>query len=146
MSEYIGPKDGDNYKKHEPPWGWQDLPHKKWREFNPPPKQKPELPKPSAEIVDKALDLINGDRAKEYGPALDQYTALASMWSGLTGTSISAEQAILMMAALKVLRAYQQMPTSPIDDTAKPLDSLIDLVGYTSLIEKTLKQRGWWSE
>ena len=43
-----------------------------------------------SEVLDTAKQLINGDRARQYGSAQDNFGCIASMWSAYTGTRVSA--------------------------------------------------------
>lgn len=69
---------------------------------------------------DDAKKLVCGDRNTDYGPPRDDYVATAKMWSGFLSRQltkeITPEQAILMMALLKVSRlGYKHKDDSAID-------------------------------
>lgn len=74
-----------------------------------------------SQILDKAKELINGPRAQEYGPPKDNFARIATMWSLILKTDISAEQVALMMIALKMTRLIQSTDHK---------DSWIDIAGY----------------
>ena len=44
------------------------------------------------EILRKAETLINGDRAKDYGDAKQNFEDIANLWSVFLGTKITREQ------------------------------------------------------
>lgn len=76
------------------------------------------------EILDKASDLINGDRAKDYGPARKNHEDIAAGWSIIFGANVNATQVARAMAWLKICR---------LSKTESHLDSYIDAVAYMAL-------------
>lgn len=76
------------------------------------------------EILDKAAELINGERAKDYGPARKNHEDIAAGWSIIFGTQVNATQVARAMAWLKICR---------LSKTETHLDSYIDAVAYMAL-------------
>ena len=76
------------------------------------------------EILDKAGDLINGQRAKDYGPARKNHEDIAAGWSIIFGTNVNATQVARAMAWLKICR---------LSKSEDHLDSYIDAVAYMAL-------------
>jgi hypothetical protein len=83
-------------------------------------------------ILTKADELINGDRAKDYGSTLDNFGRIARMWSAILGVEVTPEQHVLCMLAVKMARLCH----SP-----KHMDSIVDIAGYAGTYEKLLKER-----
>lgn len=71
-----------------------------------------------------AEELINGDRAKDYGDATESFSRLASIWSGILGQPVTAAQVAMCLAGLKLSR----LAVSP-----NHADSWVDLAGYAGL-------------
>lgn len=87
-------------------------------------KDKPCDCKAEPNIAEKAIGLVCGDRNASYGNPADDYAGTAKVWSGLLHRKlkedITAREAILMMAAMKINR-----------EIFKPKeDSRIDAIGY----------------
>lgn len=80
------------------------------------------------EIIEKAKDLINGDRAKDYGDAKDNFDRIAVAWSWWLSKRLSSEitanDVALMMVLLKMAR---------LRDNRLHEDSYYDLIGYAAL-------------
>lgn len=74
------------------------------------------------------------ERGKQYGDANVQYARVAEVWSGITGHTITAHQAMLCMVGLKLVRAEM----NPDHD-----DSLADAKGYVVLAERLVAS---WTE
>lgn len=75
-------------------------------------------------ILDAASDLINGQRAKDYGDAYEMHRRIAAGWSEIVGVNVTPAQAALCMAWVKISR---------IVETPDHLDSFVDLVAYGAL-------------
>lgn len=76
-----------------------------------------------SEVLDTAKQLINGDRARQYGSAQDNFQCIASMWAAYTGTRINASDVANMMALLKIARLRN----------GSHEDSSVDGCGYLAL-------------
>jgi hypothetical protein len=76
-----------------------------------------------SEALDKAKELINGDRAKEYGDAHDNFSRIATMWSAYLGQDVDAADVAVMMNLLKCSRLAHQRKD----------DSFVDACGYMAL-------------
>lgn len=57
-----------------------------------------------ATILREAENLINGDRAKAYGPPEQNFKRIAVGWSVILNADVDAEQVALCMAWLKIAR------------------------------------------
>ena len=77
-----------------------------------------------SEILKTAEALIAGERAKAHGDACRSFEKLAAVWSAMTGATITAAQACIMLAQLKQVRAWG----SPGHE-----DSWVDAAGYAAL-------------
>ena len=75
-------------------------------------------------ILNSASDLINGQRAKDYGDALEMHRRIAAGWSEIVGVNVTPAQAALCMAWLKIARLVE---------TPDHFDSFVDLVAYGAL-------------
>ena len=84
----------------------------------PAPKKKRE------EILDAATALVNGDRARDYGDALEMHRRIAAGWSEILGVEVKAHQAALCMAWVKLARLVV---------TEDHADSYVDLAAYAAL-------------
>ena len=80
------------------------------------------------DFLDTAEGLINGPRAKEYGPAKLNHQRIADIWSILLAKKLSAditpEEVVACMVGLKLARLAE--------DTSKD-DSWVDIIGYAAL-------------
>jgi hypothetical protein len=75
------------------------------------------------EILDTAGDLINGDRAKDYGDAHKNFQDIAKLWSVVLGTEVTEQQFVLCMIMVKAARLMK----------TDHEDSWIDICGYAAL-------------
>lgn len=101
------------------------------------------------DVLDEAKRLIEGDRAKSYGSPKKQYEKLAELWSVILDTEITAEQAVMLIIGMKLLRAYDQVPGAnegalTHEEKTKHRDSVVDIAGYIGVLGKIEKEKGWW--
>lgn len=75
-------------------------------------------------ILKTAGDLMDGDRAKDYGDAYEMHRRIAVGWSEILGTEVKPHEVALCMAWLKISRLVER------EDHA---DSYVDLVAYGAL-------------
>lgn len=78
-------------------------------------------------ILKQADDLINGERAGEYGPYSASAERIATRWSDICKVKITPAQVTLMMIELKVARLI---------NTPNHEDSWRDIAGYVGCWEK----------
>lgn len=90
------------------------------------------LPEDEKPITEQAHNLVRGARRSVYGHPLDDYTRTAQLFSGILGITITAEQAILMMIAVKISR----LTNSP-----DHRDSIIDLAGYAECLDLVREEK-----
>ena len=82
------------------------------------------------EILDKSKELINGQRAKDYGDAFENHSRIANGWNIImNGALIShgyltEQHVILMMDWVKTARLLQTIDHD---------DSWVDKIGYSAL-------------
>ena len=75
-------------------------------------------------FLDTAEGLINGPRAKEYGPAKFNHERIATIWSVVLGRCVTPEQVVACMIGLKLARLAEDMSKD---------DSWVDIIGYAAL-------------
>lgn len=75
-------------------------------------------------ILSKAAQLTLGDRQQAYGSPKDNHQRIADLWSTYLKTPITAQDAAICMALVKVARLMQ---------TPDHLDSFIDLAAYAAI-------------
>mgnify|MGYP003112319909 FL=1 len=71
-----------------------------------------------------AEELINGERAKEYGPARKNHERIAQIWSIILEQEITPEQVVACMVGLKLARLSEDITKD---------DSWVDIIGYAAL-------------
>jgi hypothetical protein len=75
------------------------------------------------QVLKEASQLINGQRASDYGDAHENFGCIAAMWSAYLGYPVSAADVCHMMALLKIARLRN----------GKHRDSSCDGAGYMAL-------------
>lgn len=85
----------------------------------------------SRAVIDEALDLIDGDRARQYGSASKNMAHIAERWNQLLGLDqqltirpIQPWQVCAMLMDLKMARLCQSYKH----------DTAVDLIGYACLM------------
>ena len=78
-----------------------------------------------------AKKLINGDRQKTYGDALDSHARIAEFWSAYLGIKLDAADVAALMVLLKISRAVGTKRAGQKHD-----DSYIDGIGYLALAKE----------
>jgi len=80
-----------------------------------------------AEILQKAEQMINGPRARDYGDAYNNHERIAKMWTVLLEKEITVAQVYQCMIAVKLSRLIE---------TPEHEDSAIDICGYGALMRE----------
>jgi hypothetical protein len=88
-------------------------------------------------ILDEAKNIVDGDRAKEYGDVDASFTRIAALWSAYLSdetipflVEINKFDVAKMMILLKVSRAAE----------SNHRDSYIDIAGYVACVDKMLPE------
>lgn len=80
---------------------------------------------PDKSILQEAGEVINGDRAIDYGDMKTSFENIAKGWSVIAGSEITDHQVGLMMIWLKTCR----------ENNKHKRDNLVDLAGYAACLE-----------
>lgn len=91
-----------------------------------PPTPIPVITHPKS-FLDKAKEVIYGDRQKDYGSVSENFTRIAARWSAHLNRPISVEDVAIMMIDLKLSR----LANSPTHE-----DSWTDIAGYVGCMDK----------
>ena len=75
-------------------------------------------------FLNEAEKLINGPRAKEYGPAKFNHERIATIWSVILAREVTAEEVVACMIGVKLAR---------LAETLNHDDSWVDIIGYAAL-------------
>lgn len=78
-------------------------------------------------VCTEADELINGQRAEDYGDAKESFQRIASIWSAVLCHTVTPHEVCLCMIGLKLSRLASQ-PTHH--------DSQVDVCGYAALLQK----------
>jgi hypothetical protein len=85
----------------------------------------------AGEVAKRAAELVTGDRAREHGDMLQNYTNVAHVWNGIlaaagkqTRQPIDAHDVVTLMEGLKIARRYSG---------AYNEDDYVDSAGYAGL-------------
>ena len=74
-------------------------------------------------ILEKASEVISGERQEQYGSPEDNFLRIAELWTTYTGHMVTPHDVAMMMILLKVARVQ----------TFATEDTLIDICGYAAL-------------
>lgn len=84
------------------------------------------------EFLDKAKELICGERNDTHGDAYTQLNNVAQLWTAYLGIAIWPEQVAMCMALMKISRSKHG---------TRNLDDYLDLIGYSAIAgEMAVKQ------
>ncbi|WXX09765.1 hypothetical protein [Mycobacterium phage MS619] len=78
-------------------------------------------------ILTTAEEIINGQRAKDYGDAKENHQRIANLWNVYAGTELSPEDVAVMMILLKIARFMENGYHN---------DTVVDIAGYAGVLEK----------
>jgi len=93
-----------------------------------------------AEVCLKAHELITGDRNQTYSHPLDDYSKVAEIFYGITGVSLSVEEAVMFPLAMKLARVRTAREEGRWHE-----DSVVDAIGYLgclSMIHQAKRIKG----
>ena len=76
------------------------------------------------ELLSKAIEIVGGDRQKEYGDKVDNHNNIAKLWSAYLDVKIEAHDVSVMMILLKVARTKIGTRTK---------DTYVDMAGYAAI-------------
>lgn len=76
-----------------------------------------------SEILDKAKEIVNGQREQDYGSPEDNFGKIAMLWTAYLGHDVVAKDVVAMMILLKLARAQTGKGTD---------DCYIDIAGYAA--------------
>jgi hypothetical protein len=85
-------------------------------------------------VLEEALRITSGDRARAYGDALADARRFAQIASAVTGLDVRPHHFPLMMCAVKLSRASQAQG-------GFHRDSWVDLAGYARVAEKVFDRQ-----
>ena len=78
------------------------------------------------DVLVAAYNLRHGPRQESYGHPSETWAEVSKVWSVLAGVEITPERAVLMMTALKVVRANRR----------HDFDDLADAASYLSICQE----------
>ena len=76
------------------------------------------------ELLSKAIEIVGGERQKEYGDKVDNHNNIAKLWSAYLDVKIEAHDVSIMMILLKIAR-------TKIGTRRK--DTYVDMAGYSAI-------------
>lgn len=85
---------------------------------------------PGVRMLNEAVDTFK-QRGQTYGSAAPHWREVATMWSAIAGTVITADTAVKMMIALKLLR---------LKGTPNHRDSIVDIAGYAAVLSDVVEE------
>ncbi|QDP44639.1 hypothetical protein SEA_NOTHINGSPECIAL_55 [Mycobacterium phage NothingSpecial] len=79
-------------------------------------------------ILTKAEEIINGQRAKDYGDAKENHQRIADLWNAyISPDMFTPEDVAVMMILLKIARFMEN---------GYHEDTVVDIAGYAGVLEK----------
>jgi hypothetical protein len=86
-----------------------------------------------SECLAEAMDLITGDRNREYGEPIHNFERIANGWSIILGRIVEPHEVALCMAWLKIARLVE---------TPQKKDGWVDGAGYFALGWQLVNEQG----
>jgi Domain of unknown function (DUF6378) len=81
------------------------------------------------ELLEHAAGLVNR-RRREYGEPVDVFEAVATRWSLVFGTKVTAAHVVIALLDLKLARLSRD---------PKHLDSIVDVAGYAAVLREVVR-------
>lgn len=84
----------------------------------------------SESILEEAQRIVNGPRAKDYGPARENHQRIADLWNAYLNVRtelVAPEDVAVMMILLKIARFMEN---------GYHRDTVVDIAGYAGVLEK----------
>lgn len=78
----------------------------------------------AVDILNKAAELVGGERGLDHGNMYTQFDDTAALWSTYLGHKVTAEQVAVCMVLLKISRTK---------NGAKRADHYLDMAGYSAI-------------
>ena len=75
------------------------------------------------EILEKAADIVDGERQKDYGSPEQAFKRIANLWGAYLGRELTAKDVSILMMLLKIARLMQN---------SEHADSWVDIAGYAA--------------
>lgn len=75
------------------------------------------------EVLDKAKEIVTGERNEQYGSPEDCFNVIAGMWGSYLGIPVSTTDVAMLMVLLKVARS-RNLPGYA--------DNYVDIAGYAA--------------
>jgi hypothetical protein len=85
---------------------------------------------PRSQCLSQAMDLITGDRNREYGEPLDNFQRIATGWQVILKHEVTPHKVALCMAWLKIARLCE---------TPGHSDSYVDAAAYVALADELVR-------
>ena len=89
------------------------------------------------EFLSKANVLVEGDRQKDYGDKLHNHSNIAKLWSAYLDKEITAHDAAVIMALLKIARTKFGAPTE---------DTYVDAAAYMAIAGECKHEDKEWKK
>ena len=80
--------------------------------------------KKTKELLSKAINLVGGDRQRDYGDKVKNHDNIAKLWSAYLDVKIEAQDVAIMMALLKMARTKLGAVSE---------DTYIDMAAYSAI-------------
>lgn len=76
------------------------------------------------ETLDKAKEIVTGNRDQEYGSPENNFSRIAELWGAYLGVAVKPTDVAVMMVLMKVSRLASS--------GGKNIDSWVDIAGYAA--------------